>query len=30
VKVHSTESAVYEELNLLNTEKNMMTVHCYV
>jgi len=28
VKVHSTESAVYEELNLLNTEKNMVTAHC--
>lgn len=28
VKVHSTESAVYEELNLQNTEKNMVTAHC--
>ena len=28
MKVHSTESAVYEELNLQNTEKNMVTAHC--
>jgi len=28
VKVHSTDSAVYEELNLPNAEKNMVTAHC--
>lgn len=28
VKVHSTESAVNEEWNLMNTEKNMVTAHC--
>ena len=28
MKVRSTESAIYEELNLLNTEQNMVTAHC--
>lgn len=30
VKVHITESAVYEELNLMNTEKNIVTAHCFL